>query len=112
MTGKRWSLVGAGVVLVLAVALGGRILWVRAHDPEDAAIAACRDYVSDNLKSPSSAKFSRESVERNLDDASTWTASGAVDSENALGVSIRTVFVCKVLEGAGGDMTVEDAKFG
>lgn len=63
-----------------------------------AAEVACENLVRDQLKSPSTAKFS------NVEATGTgpWTVTGAVDSQNSFGATVRTTWTCRV-QSTGGD---------
>ena len=53
------------------------------------AIAAAEKYVKNNLKSPTSARFSGESATLS---GSSWTVTGTVDAQNSFGATIRNSF--------------------
>ena len=53
----------------------------------------CYDFVRDRLRSPSSAVFSNVNTSGS---GSTFTVSGAVDSQNGFGAMIRNSFTCSV----------------
>lgn len=59
----------------------------------------CEEFVKDRLKSPGSADFSGQ---RESNTGTAWTSSGAVDSENSFGATMRNTYTCTV-RFAGGD---------
>lgn len=64
----------------------------QADRPSDSgAEVFCEQLVEDQLKSPRSADFTAESVNHVGDQ---WTVTGAVDSDNSFGASIRNTFTC------------------
>lgn len=93
-------------IIVGALALFG-LLWATSSDStpagsqggEASAYGACRDYVKDQLVSPSSASFpSLYSSEVTVTDngSGRWTVSGPVDADNSFGASLRSSFTCTV----------------
>ena len=53
------------------------------------AIVIAKDKVKEQLKSPSSAKFSNVSASLS---GNTWTVTGSVDAQNSFGATIRNTF--------------------
>ncbi|MFT3871063.1 MAG: hypothetical protein QM714_00220 [Nocardioides sp.] len=98
-------------VLLPVLLIGGCFAWASvAGDDGDAsgyAKVACRDWVKDRLKSPSSAKFSDEVVEPNGE--TRYEVTGSVDSENSFGAMIRNRYRCLV-EHDGEASTLIDLK--
>lgn len=88
--GMLWFLV------ILAVIVGGS-LWFSRGDGDNAAAnqaaSACRDFVKDRLKTPSTAKFSNEEWSKSGD---RFTITAAVDAENSFGATVRSNYTCEV----------------
>ena len=100
------ALIGGAAVLIalvalfVAIAVDPKMPSSKATDGD--AIVACRDAVKDQLKAPSTAEFSGESV--------TWqgsraTVTGSVDAENSFGAQVRTDWTCQVSISGSGDIT-------
>lgn len=89
----------AAVVPVLLI--GGCFAFINSGDDGDSsasndraiAIQMCRDSVRRQLKAPSGAKFSGETVVSQS--GNVYTIRGAVDSENSFGAKIRTPYSCQ-----------------
>jgi len=62
-------------------------------DLQYSAMVACRNAVKAQLKSPSSAQFSGETVEAA---GSIWKVRGSVDADNSFGASLRYTYQCNV----------------
>ncbi|GAA1913099.1 hypothetical protein J2S63_003223 [Marmoricola bigeumensis] len=56
------------------------------------AESACKDWVEDQLKSPSTADFGDVEVSG----SGPWTVTGYVDAENGFGANIRADWTCDV----------------
>lgn len=89
---KNWQF--AGIVALVATLVA--VLALR--DPSQApdgydATQACRYFVKERLKAPSTAEFSGESQSGS---APRWTVSGSVDAENSFGAKIRMSYTCTV----------------
>jgi hypothetical protein len=73
----------------------------KRRDREIESFLICKNFVTDRLKSPGSAKFRNPSqtdgevVWVSTDDV-TWTIQSSVDSENGFGALLRSNFVCTV----------------
>ena len=93
---KRWPWILGGVV-VLFVALVVIFLLTSPTRPSrvENAVQACQDTVSDRLSAPASAEFTADPAVRE-DPTDTWTISGGVDSQNALGTVLRANYKCNV----------------
>jgi hypothetical protein len=59
---------------------------------EYGAADACRTWVKDQLKAPSTANFEDESVSG----TGPWTIIGTVDAENSFGANLRQRWTCSV----------------
>jgi hypothetical protein len=86
-----------GVIVAVGVVVFGGLIWVSHHSTADEdggayVKVACRDWVKDRLKAPTSADFSQESVSRN---GQTYVVTGAVDSANSFGAPIRNTYRCE-----------------
>lgn len=90
---RRDRRIGAGIAAALLLACAGFSIW-GGNDGNDAAHArvACEEGVKDRLVSPASADFSGVTVTAS---GAAWTVTGAVDSDNAFGASIRNTFTCR-----------------
>jgi hypothetical protein len=99
--------VAAVIALVLVCSLHGTGASGTEGDRSNAAISACENAVKDQLKAPSTAKFSNE---RYTDSDPSWRATGDVDAENSFGAMIRSHFDCDLTRGTGDtDFTVDSA---
>jgi hypothetical protein len=100
--GPLWA-IGAIVVLI-ALCCGSSIFNNSNNDQggpdEGSAFVACKDFVRDRLKSPSSAEFGSINDATISDNGAEWTVSGPVDAENSFGASLRMNYVC-VIEADG-----------
>lgn len=65
------------------------------HDKFDAHVIA-EKVVSEQLKSPSTAKFSKTSECTISVDGNTWTVSGWVDAQNSFGATLRNNYTVKI----------------
>lgn len=72
---------------------------------EGEARFACEEFVSDQLKSPRTAEFTRPTVTGAGVD--TWDVVGSVDAENSFGATVRIDYSCTV-RGADGTATLMD----
>jgi hypothetical protein len=66
--------------------------------PKDAVRDVCHQSVSDHLASPSTAKFTDLETYQS---GTNWHATGDVDSENALGVTVRSGWTCTAIPKGG-----------
>lgn len=83
------------VLVPLVLALAG--VWDddREWEPTSAQAAGiCEDWVSEELKSPSTAEFSNERESSTGTDS--WTITGLVDAQNSFGATIRAEWRCDV----------------
>lgn len=103
---RRQDLVTAVSVLVVSLVAVGIGVAIGLNGPgaggDGAAGAygateACHGWVLDQLKSPSSAHFSGDSI----DGDGPWTIHGTVDADNSFGASLRRGWVCNVSESGG-----------
>lgn len=60
------------------------------------AIAACRSFVQDRLKAPSTAKFPVSPLAVRVAGPATWDIRGYVDAQNAFGAMLRNDYRCSV----------------
>jgi len=99
----KWQIGGTVALAVLIVGC----MWFsnRGSDPPDGfdAQVACKSFVEDRLKSPSSADFSNVT---HSGDSPRWTVTGSVDAENSFGASLRSDWTCTVRLD-GGDFVLE-----
>lgn len=93
------ALVVAQLALLAAAMLAGVMVAPYLSSPdstfvvsrEDAAIAACRKAVKEQLKAPATAQF----IEEKTDDFNSYIeVTGAVDSQNSFGALLRNRFEC------------------
>lgn len=87
-----------GVVLAVVVLAGcntggGGI--APGSQGETGAYNACKKFVKDDLKAPSTASFADHTVSQ---DATTYTVTGGVDAENSFGAKIRNTYTCTVTD--------------
>lgn len=103
--------VGLVVVLLIFVVIGA----LSGGDDDEpgggeyGARDVCETFVKARLKSPSTADFSETSASKNA--GGSWTVSGAVDSENGFGASIRNTYVCTVSPSGGDNWRLDDMQF-
>jgi hypothetical protein len=84
---KTSALVSASLSLLLLLSVTG------CSSVTDSAASKCEELLKDELVSPTSAKFSGESV--HYLDNETFAIYGDVDSDNKLGASLRASFICE-----------------
>lgn len=91
--GSPWLLYLIGGALLLVI--GTVVVNAVKPDPTNGydAQVACKTYVLDRLKAPASAAFSGLAF---TGANPTWTVTGAVDSQNSFGATIRSTFRCTV----------------
>ncbi|MDJ0404008.1 hypothetical protein QNA23_10990 [Rhodococcus erythropolis] len=96
-----WIVLAVAVVIIALLAIFGATSSTRdSANQSDTAVKACQDTVTDRLSAPSSAKFSDKYTV--TDDAEgTWTVTGSVESQNALGVMLRADYSCNVRHEGG-----------
>jgi len=93
---SKWWIVAA-VTFIAAMMLGGLILdegdvASRADEyPADEARYACHAWIREELKAPSTAKFSGGGA---IGTDGDWTITGAVDAENSFGATLRSTWTC------------------
>lgn len=98
MSGGPGVKIVLGAVLAVAVLAGcqtggGGIS--PSSQGESGAYNACKKFVKDDLKAPSTASFADHSVSQ---DGSTYTVTGQVDAENSFGAKIRNDYTCTVTD--------------
>jgi hypothetical protein len=96
-TSKTATIVGG---IIAAAIIGGICAMSVAHSrqPEDRstpAVNACEGFVKDQLKAPSTARFSNE---RYGQDGLVFTVTGDVDAQNSFGATIRNHYTCVVTD--------------
>lgn len=69
------------------------------------AQSACEDFVKGRLKAPGTADFSNT---QSQETATGWTVTGAVDSENSFGASLRMTYTCKVTYSGDSNWKLQD----
>lgn len=79
-------------LLIGKINLGGGNKDGYGHDQADAIVIA-EKYVKENLKSPSSARFSNEKASLS---GSTWTVNGNVEADNSFGTKIKNKFTVTI----------------
>jgi hypothetical protein len=101
---------GCMVLLILAVI--GMVLWLAARqsggggggggvatstvNPHVDAWYTCREFIDQNLKSPTSAKYQTYNSGGVVENGSGYEVSIQVDAQNSFGAMIRSTFVCKI----------------
>lgn len=97
-TGSKNIVLGvAALVIILAMI----VIWlINIFGGEDSpkggsgyAVVACKNLVKNQLKAPSTAKFSETTASGS---GASWQSSGVVDSQNSFGAMIRTPFTCQL----------------
>jgi len=88
--------IGIAIAIALGVSHSGGSKAGTQYATNGDARHACETFVKSNLKSPSAARFSDEDVS-NV--GITYTVTGAVDSQNSFGASIRNTFTCTQTQG-------------
>lgn len=89
--GGCWGVLLLPVALIALVAVSCTPRSDVKTNGDGAALVACRRGVKDQLKNPSTAKFSDESFARS---GSTTTVTGQVMADNALGGKITYAYSC------------------
>jgi hypothetical protein len=80
-------------------------------DERLAAFDVCKQFVSDKLKSPGSAKFRNplgDQVTYSGDGEGPITVTASVDSENSFSASLRSMYTCTVTHASGDRWHLED----
>jgi hypothetical protein len=62
---------------------------------DNGAYNACKTFVKDKLRAPSTAKFADHSVTHT---GSEYTVTGSVDAQNGFGAQIRSTYTCTVTD--------------
>lgn len=91
---RLWPwIAGGAVVLALIVGVG---VWLALPSTEDKAVTYCQeDVITPTLKAPTTAEFSKVSVEHE-DGTELYRVRGAVDSQNGFGAMVRADFDCNM----------------
>lgn len=92
------KLIGSVIAFaVIAACVGGWVALDKKDEPwrpdSYGAKAACRTFVKEKLKAPTTADFSDEQVSQAN---GTWAVNGYVDSENSFGAKVRAAFQCEM----------------
>lgn len=93
------AVVGGVIVLVCSIAVLVNAL--KGEEPGGESIMAevmCEEFIERELVSPATAEYEHSTVFTDP----TYTVTGTVDSENALGAMLRSRYTC-VVEPTGGD---------
>jgi hypothetical protein len=105
------------VLAILALMGWGIFQFIQQYSGPNSssAYSACKSFVTDQLKSPSTAEFPsmREkgvAIEQDRGVENQFNISGYVDSKNGFGAMIRTKYYCEVYYGKG-DWTLFDLSF-
>lgn len=88
------ALIAAPILLVAYCAVAGGS-HSTADDPEvqrSGAESACEGWVKDQLKAPSTAKF----TDTTSTGVGPWTVTGSVDAENSFGAALRRRWTCTI----------------
>ncbi len=97
MTGAGKAVVGIVVGVPLLLMAGcGVILMTGGSGDGTASIEArnqCQEWVSDQLRAPSTARYSAVSA---TGGPSEWTVTGAVEAENGFGGMVRETWSCTI----------------
>lgn len=97
-----------GIMVVVVAAVAAIIFAIYYNSDDNQATRACEAWVRDQLKSPSSAKFSGEHFyDANASLSGQPAVYGKVDADNDFGASIRSSFKCD-LQQVNGDWVVTD----
>ncbi|TCB97720.1 hypothetical protein E0H26_11750 [Micromonospora zingiberis] len=80
-----------------------------ADDQSTSAEVMCEEFIERRLKAPKTAEYSGTQTAKN---GAEYTVSGAVDSENALGVALRSEYTCVVRSDGDDKWTLVDLKLG
>ena len=101
MTVRQSTWLGVGIAALLVLVIGALAVIGGASggsgdggDQGAYVKLACHDWVKDRLKSPSSAKFSGDTIKRT---GNTYVVTGAVDSQNSFGAMIRNRYQCEAI---------------
>ncbi len=77
----------------------------------EASLRICHEQVDKQLESPATAKYSDDRLLSVVNNGRTYSRSGNVDSDNRLGVPLRSFWLCQVTADAQGrQYTVDDVK--
>jgi hypothetical protein len=103
---RRWlglrpftiAVIAVTIINVVAVATVIAMLTAGPSDYQQ-ILTVCHTAVTDQLKSPSTAKFSQEKVGRKSDQYT--IAEGVVDAENSFGATVRATYICSTVKTDG-----------
>jgi hypothetical protein len=96
-TRRQWIVIAIGAVVII----GGIAAWTITHptkttyDTVGNAQEACHQFVSKQLKSPTSASFNSD-TDTVTPVAAGWMVIGQVDADNSFGAKLRSPFSCRV----------------
>ncbi|MFP4018508.1 MAG: hypothetical protein ACLFUH_04605 [Bacteroidales bacterium] len=79
------------LLVVIGLVVGGIFIYNKFYSFEAKVFSETREYVNINLRSPSTADYTMESIEEDQDKG-TVTVEGYVDAQNAYGATVRTNF--------------------
>jgi hypothetical protein len=106
--GMKLFYIVAGVLLILGCVLMTYVFLSRGNENssggqnlESMASVQCRNFVKDNIKSPSTAKFTTPMTTKLSDD--TFEVVAYVDAENSFGAVVRNLFICRIRYEGGDD---------
>ena len=106
----RKSWIALGIVLVIGVVAFTGLYFVDRYFGDESSgdqsayvEVACRDWVKDRLKSPTSAKFSGENTTQT---GNTYVVRGSVDAQNSFGAMIRSDYTCEAIHEGGSSRLV------
>jgi len=88
--------IAAVIILVLLAVIAVTVLYDARHgspDPKYSAFLAARSAVKQRLVAPASAKFPEDTVRVTKPSPGSYTVMGKVDSQNRLGVMLRTSYI-------------------
>lgn len=108
-----WSLLGVSVLFVVGVVIvvlsntsrPGPV--VKAREPMEYAVEACRIAMTNSLKAPSTAKFPDDStVKVSPGGGFNFLITSYVDAQNSFGAMIRTEYTCVLVNPTGNTWNV------
>lgn len=106
----RRTLAGITAAFVTAAVLAGCSadpVDPAADDQSTSAEVMCEQFIERELKAPKTAEYSGTKTSKN---GAEYTVVGAVDSENALGVALRSEYTCVIRSDGDDKWTLVDLK--
>lgn len=83
-------------VIIIVMSIIGSFLPKSPESSANMAYIQCQDFVKQDLKSPTSAKFTLDDFTSRKESNDVYIINSYVDSQNSYGAIIRQNFICKI----------------